>query len=134
MCYTLVIGGDTLNERILQIIKESKITKTEFAKRINVSQAYVSQLCLSDRTPSDRTISDICRIFRVSEEWLRTGNGEMFVEDTQRDKINHFFQDVLTTAPDERSALVAALDDLPPEFWPVVAELARKYVENLKKK
>ena len=123
-----------MKDRILQIIKESHLTKTEFAKRLNVSQAFVSQMCSGVGNPSDRTISDICRIFRVSEEWLRTGIGEMFVEDTQREKLNHFFQDVLATAPDERSAFVAALDDLPPEFWPVVAELARKYVENLKEK
>ncbi len=123
-----------MNERISQIIKELHITKTEFAKRLNVSQAFISQVCAGDRAPSDRTIADICRIFRVSEAWLRTGAGEMFVEDTQRDKLNHFFQDVLATAPDERSAFVAALDDLPPEFWPVVAELARKYVENITEK
>lgn len=123
-----------MKDRILQIIKESHLTKTEFAKRLNVSQAFVSQMCSGVGNPSDRTISDICRIFRISEEWLRTGNGEMFIEDTQRDKLNHFFQDVLSTAPDERSAFVAALDDLPPEFWPIVAELAKSYAEKCKQK
>lgn len=123
-----------MKDRILQIIKELHITKTEFAKRLNVSQAFVSQMCSGVGNPSERTISDICRVFRVSEEWLRTGSGEMFVEDSQREKLNHFFQDVLASAPDERSAFVAALDDLPPDFWPVVAELARKYVEILKEK
>lgn len=123
-----------MKDRIQKIIKDANITKTEFAKRINISQAFASQICSGVREPSDRTISDICRIFRVSEEWLRTGNGEMFIEDTQRDKLNHFFQDVLSTAPDERSAFVAALDDLPPEFWPIVAELAKSYAEKCKQK
>lgn len=122
-----------MNNRISLVIKERKITKTEFAKRLNVSQAFVSQLCSGVARPSDRTIADICREFRIREEWLRTGEGDMAIEDTQRDKLSAFFADVLATAPDERSAFVAALADLPDAFWPLVADLARKYADNLKK-
>ena len=126
---------ETINERIAWLVSNNKKTKTktDFAKVINISQPFLSQICSGDRIPSDRTISDICREFRVREAWLRTGEGEMEIADTQRDKLNHFFQDVLASAPDERSAFVAALDDLPAEFWPLVAELANKYAENLKK-
>ena len=122
-----------MKNRINQIVEKSGLTKTAFAKRINVSQGLVSQMCSGTTNPSDRTIADICREFRIREEWLRTGEGDMEIADTQRDKLQHFFADVLSTAPDERSAFVAALDDLPPEFWPLVAELARKYANNLKK-
>lgn len=124
---------ETINERISCVVSQSKLTKTAFAKRINVSQAMVSMLCSGTTSPSDRTIADICREFRINEKWLRTGEGDMEIADTQREKLQNFFADVLATAPDERSAFVAALDDLPPEFWPLVAELARKYVDNLKK-
>ena len=127
----------TINERIAWLVKNNKKaipkTKTAFANSINLSQPFLSQICAGDRLPSDRTIADICREFRINEKWLRTGEGEMEIADTQRDKLQNFFADVLATAPDERSAFVAALDDLPPEFWPLVAELARKYAENLKK-
>lgn len=93
----------------------------------------MSQICSGDRIPSDRTIADICREFRIREEWLRTGEGEMSIADTQREKLQAFFADVLATAPDERSAFVAALADLPDTLWPLVAELARKYADLLKK-
>ena len=123
----------TINDRINFVVQNSKLTKTAFAKRINISQAMVSMMCSGATLPSDRTISDICREFRIREEWLRTGEGEMSIADTQRDKLSAFFADVLATAPDERSAFVAALADLPDAFWPLVAELARKYADNLKK-
>lgn len=122
-----------MKDRINLIIQCANISKTKFAERLNVSQAFVSQLCSGAREPSDRTIADICREFRIREEWLRTGEGEMMIADSQRDKLQHFFADVLSTAPDERSAFVAALDDLPYDFWPLVAELARKYADSLKK-
>lgn len=122
-----------MKDRISLIIKERKVTKTEFAKRLNVSQAFVSQMCSGVARPSDRTIADICREFRIREEWLRTGKGEMAIADTEREKLQRFFADVLATAPDERSAFIAALADLPDAFWPLVAELARKYADSFKK-
>ena len=67
---------DSIGERIAWCIKDSGITKTAFAKRINVSQPFVSQLTSGDSVPSDRTIADICREFGISEVWLRTGEGE----------------------------------------------------------
>ena len=122
-----------MKDRINLIIQHANISKSKFSERLNVSKAFVSQMCSGVREPSDRTIADICREFRIREEWLRTGEGEMMIADSQRDKLQHFFADVLSTAPDERSAFVAALDDLPYDFWPLVAELARKYADSLKK-
>lgn len=120
-------------DRFELVLSTKKCNKSKAAEKLNVSPAYISQLCSGVREPSDRTIADICREFRINEKWLRTGEGDMEIADTQRDKLQNFFADVLATAPDERSAFVAALDDLPPTFWPLVAELARKYADNLKK-
>lgn len=124
---------EQISERISIVVKESGLTKSEFAKRINVSQPHVSRMCSGETQPSDRTISDICREFSINENWLRHNIGDPRTESPQRQKIAHFFADVLATCPDERSAFVAALDDLPHDFWPMVAELARNYADNLKK-
>ena len=125
---------DSIQNRIALIIdRYCSGNRSEFARRLNITPAYASQIYSGVRTPSDRTIADICREFRIREQWLRTGEGEMQIADTQRDKLQSFFADVLATAPDERSAFVAALADLPDAFWPLVAELARKYADNLKK-
>ena len=120
-------------ERLALVIKESGCNKTKFAERLNISQAFLSQMCSGVRSPSDRTISDICREFHINENWLRTGVGEMKSETTQREKIAGFFTDVLATAPDDRSAFISALADLPPEFWPLVVDLAKNITANIKK-
>lgn len=120
-----------MNDRILEVINKSGLTKAKVAERLNVSAAFVTKLCNGTSKPSDRTISDICREFRVNETWLRTGEGKMRIDSSQRDQLEHFFADVLTTAPDKRSAFVASLDSLPPEFWNMVADWAEAYVANL---
>lgn len=122
-----------MNERIKLVRKNANLTLEKFGKRIGITAASCSTIESGKSNPSNQTILSICREFRIREEWLRTGEGEMMIADSQRDKLQHFFADVLSTAPDERSAFVAALDDLPPEFWPLVAELARKYADSLKK-
>lgn len=123
----------TIGERIKEIRKRKGYTQQRFADELGLKQNTIATYEMNKTTPSDRTILDICQKFRIREEWLRTGEGDMEIANSQRDKLNHFFQDVLSTAPDERSAFVAALDDLDPKFWPLVAELARKYADNLKK-
>lgn len=122
---------ETINDRIKKVVDDSRLTKTEFAKKINISQPTVSMFCSGKANPSDRTIADICREFRVNETWLRTGEGKMRIDSSQRDQLEHFFADVLTTAQDKRSAFVASLDSLPPEFWNMVADWAEAYVANL---
>jgi len=123
----------TIGERIKEIRKSKGYTQQRFADELGLKQNTIATYEMNKTMPSDRTIQDICQKFRIREEWLRTGEGEMEIADTQRDKLQNFFADVLATAPDERSAFVAALDDLPAEFWPLVAELARKYADSLKK-
>ena len=74
-----------MKNRIIQIIKAENITKTEFAKRIEVSQAFVSQMCSGAYNPSPRTISVICREFNIRREWLETGEGPMRLPEPDED-------------------------------------------------
>lgn len=120
-----------MKDRIALIVKESGLTKAKFAEKINVSAAFVTMMCSGASSPSDRTIADICREFRVNETWLRTGEGPMHMESNQHDRLERFFGDVLTGAPDARSDLLAAMAKLPPEFWEMLANCAREIVSNL---
>ena len=57
---------------------------------LKIDQSYVTQLTNGRRNPSDRLVSDICEKFNISEKWLRTGEGEMFVpidSDKEFDRI-----------------------------------------------
>ena len=71
---------ETINERISWCVKDSGLTKTAFAEKINVSQSFISRLVSGEKVPSDRTIADICREFNISEVWLRTGDGEPHIQ------------------------------------------------------
>ena len=88
-----------MKNRIIQIIKAENITKTEFAKRIEVSQAFVSQMCSGAYNPSPRTISVICREFNIRREWLETGEGPMKLPEADEDL--DYINDLLAGDSDE---------------------------------
>lgn len=83
-----------------------------------------------ERAPSDRTIADICREFDVSEEWLRTGTGPMFVEKSRDEELAEFFGKVLAR-DDFKQRLLAALSRLDESEWAMLEQVARKLLDEL---
>lgn len=107
--------------------------KTEFAQKLNISQAYVSQLCSGIKVPSDRTISDICREFDVNEHWLRTGEGEMFVQKSPGDEISAFVGDILRGEPDFRQRFITVLARMTPDEWKLLERKVLELADEIKK-
>ena len=71
-----------MKERLKALRKELRLTQQEFADRVGISRGNIGAYEVGKNAPSDAVISLICREFHVNEEWLRTGNREMFVEET----------------------------------------------------
>ena len=68
-----------MNERIRAVRADAGISQEKFASSLKLSRQYVALLETGERVPSDRTIADICRVYSVREEWLRTGSGDRYV-------------------------------------------------------
>ena len=70
--------GSRMKDRIKKLRKSLDMTQQEFADRIGVKRNTIGQYEIGRNKPIDTVINLICREFGVSEEWLRTGSGEMF--------------------------------------------------------
>lgn len=122
-----------LSERICYIIETKKIKKVDFAKRLNISQPFVSELCSGAKAPSDRTITDICREFDVRESWLRTGEGEPFIEKSREESISAFVGDILSGEPDFRQRFIGVLARMTPEEWAILEKKVLELADEIKK-
>ncbi len=69
----------TIGERIKKVRVRFNLNQTDFGSRISVAQTYLSQIEKGDREATDKIIRLICLQFSVSEDWLRTGEGDMLV-------------------------------------------------------
>ena len=122
-----------MHTRINEIVKKSGLTKTDFAKRLGLSQPFVSRICNGESTPSDRTISDICREFGCEEIWLRTGEGEPFRQETRQEQIMRFAVQTVKGSDEFRKSFVSMLAKLDPEDWENLSKIYRKLQEEYKK-
>lgn len=117
-----------INERISELISTLNIKKKEFSDRLNVSPAFVSQLCSGASQPSDRTISDICSEFSVNREWLINGEGPMYVDLSRQKKIAAFIGDLMADDKDDdfKLSFIEAISQMTPEEWALVERMARR--------
>lgn len=67
-----------MNERLKKLRKTLDLTQQEFANRIGIARGNIASYEVGKNSISDAVIALICREFNVNEEWLRTGEGEMF--------------------------------------------------------
>lgn len=77
--------------RTKELRKALGLTQQEFANRLHITRGAVSNWDLDITSPSDAAISLICREFDVNEDWLRSGEGEMFEQLTEDEDRARFF-------------------------------------------
>ncbi|MDR1957044.1 MAG: helix-turn-helix transcriptional regulator [Treponema sp.] len=68
----------SVNRRIKQIREILKLSQVQFSRVISLSSGYLAGVEVEKRKANDRIIKLICSSFDVHEAWLRTGEGEMF--------------------------------------------------------
>lgn len=100
----------TTGERIRAVRKELGLTGTEFGKAIGLASSTISCMEIGRREITERTIYLIRDKFGVREEWLRTGNGEMFTEEKEVNELDEFLRDA---SPETRRLMkkILALDE-----------------------
>ena len=85
-----------MNSRIASIRKENNLSQQEFANRLGLTKNFISLLETGNREPSDRTVSDICREFKVNEEWLLKGTGPKKPDLSREEEMSEIISRVLS--------------------------------------
>lgn len=120
-----------MKDRLRKLRRTLDMTQAEFAEKIGTSQNVITNYEAGRRSPSSSVINNICKTFSVNEEWLRTGNGVMFVERDESEELSAIFNDVLADKPDSfRRRFIAALSHLDIEAWKAVEAFALSIVEG----
>ena len=80
-----------INERVKDVRAILGYSGAKFGERLGVQRNAISQIETNKNGVSEQIIKAICREFAVNEQWLRTGEGDMFIETTKSvlDKIGN---------------------------------------------
>lgn len=122
----------TLGERIKKLRKALDLTQQKFADQIGTPQNNIANYEIGRREPSAAALNNICKTFNVNETWLRTGEGEMFVQRSRDDELAAFVNELLASeSADFRLRLVTALSRLKPEQWEALEAVSLELMKDL---
>lgn len=120
-----------MKERLKKLRKTLDLTQQAFADRIGMKQNTIAQYEMGRTAPSDAIIFSICREFNVNETWLRTGEGEMFLEISRDEQIEEFVGSLLKNEEDSfKRRLISGLAALDETGWQVLED----FLDSIQKK
>ena len=113
-----------MNDRIKLIRKNSGLTQTEFGERIGIKQNTIATYEMGKVTPSDVAVNNICKEFNVNEKWLRTGEGEPYIEISKKERIARFLGEVMADEEESfRVRFFEALASYMPDDWKALEKI-----------
>ena len=121
----------SINERIKAVRKYTGLSQTDFAERLGTTRGVITNLEFEKTTPNDPFIKLICREFNVSEDWLRTGEGEMMQKLTRNQEIAEFMGRLMNDPDDApRKRFISIVSKFTVEEWQLLDEIAKKMAED----
>lgn len=124
-----------MGDRLKQLRKALNLTQQEFADRLGIKRNTVAQYEIGRNEPIDAVIISICREFNVNEEWLRTGEGEMFLpveQDTDIEKLARLLAREEDSSFKKQfvSMFVSKLESLSDEQWEDFERFVKQLAET----
>ena len=115
-----------MNERIKLVRKKLKLTQTELGEKIGVKIGVIRNFETNKTTLTSPLFELFCNTFNVNPDWLRTGNGDMFVSDEFSivDKLQYAYE-----LSDTSAEIIAGFLKLPKSEQDSFMQTLKKIVE-----
>ena len=121
------------NDRIKEVRQAKNLTLEKFGERVGVQKSAISKIEHGENAVSDQIRRAVCREFDVNEHWLRTGEGEMFIQKTRSDEISAFVGDILRDNSDFRQKFISVLARMTMDEWVLLEKKVLELAEEIKK-
>ena len=126
-----------MNERIKKLRKELKLTQQEFSDKLHIKRNTLANYEIGRNEPIDAVVAIICKTYNVNEEWLRSGEGNMFLELPEEDEEAAYVSELLEDSDNDLYKLIKEImhtyHDLTPKSKEVIRDFSATLRENIKK-
>jgi transcriptional regulator with XRE-family HTH domain len=112
-----------LDKRIKELRKALNLTQNELGSRIGMTPNTITNYETGRRVPSNQVIFSICREFNVNEDWLRTGNGDMFNPISEDEELDLYVGRISGGADEFKKNLIKTLCKLSEDEWDVLKKI-----------
>lgn len=126
-----------MNERIKKLRKELKLTQQAFSDKLHIKRNTLANYEIGRNEPIDAVVALICKTYNVNEEWLRSGEGDMFLELPEEDEEAAYVSELLEDSDNDLYKLIKEImhtyHDLTPKSKEVIRDFSATLRENIKK-
>lgn len=129
----------TQGQRVRELRKNLGLTLEKFGKSLGVGKTAISKIENQENNLTDQMVLSICREYNVNEEWLRTGEGEVFVKLSPAEEVASYVSDLLEDDGENPLygiiiQIMKTYSGLSPKSQEVIRDFARQLAENIKEK
>ena len=125
-------GGTPMNanQRIKQLRENLGISQEKLGETIGLSKSGISSIENGNRSVTEKHIKLISTCFNVSEEWLRTGVGNMFNPMSEDEELDMYIGRISGGEDTFKKNLLKALCKLTDEEWNVLKKIIAEMKEG----
>jgi len=134
MLYFLKKGAIRLEvfERIRELRKNYlKLSQEQFGEKLGVSRSVIKNIeldLLARPEQKEPLLKLICKEFGVNEEWLRTGEGDIFFH-TEETRLNYLFAKLDASDDEFKKEFISYILEIDESDWDVIGKHIKKLAE-----
>lgn len=122
---------EQIKDRIRKIRADTKLTQEKFAEKLGLKRNTIATYEIGKSVPIDAVVLSICREFNINEQWLRTGEGEMF--EKQNNAAVAKAAQLLGKKDPIFEAFIETYADLSPSDRDILLKTSMKFLKSLEK-
>lgn len=119
-----------MKRRIKELRSSMGLTQQQFADRLGLKRQTIAAYEVGNTEPSNATLLSICREYKVNENWLRTGEGEMKVAQTTQERYNLNLEKLQRVDDETIIRWVNTIAETNPEVLKQIEEFMKRLLEN----
>lgn len=119
----------TIGGRIKKIRETLGYNQRDFSQSIKIGQSTLAMLENGKREVNDRHIMLICTVYNINENWLRDGNGDMFISSSAEERFSKNVAKIQRTDNETLMRWVNAITETNPEALKEIESFMKKLLE-----
>jgi transcriptional regulator with XRE-family HTH domain len=117
-----------VNQRLRELRKSLGLSQESFGKILDISNTTVADLESGRRPITDKHLKRLAKYTdaKINIEWLRTGEGTMFLPMDKEEHVREFVDAILMKeSSDFKKQLIVSLSELSEESWEALEEVLK---------
>ena len=125
-----------MQDRIRQARIAAGFSQAELGEKVGYTKNYINLIENGKRSPSALLVSKFAEVLSVSEDWLRTGEGDMTAPASREQELSRLVGQMLADRPESfRNTLITTLLRFEPGSpeWDLLEKIVRTCAEQMEK-